>query len=238
MDKKAKEKEDQKINEVSEVGGDDFKEYFKESFTNSNLIMTKHLKKWTSVDVFSLKDIIANILKSFNQKKRLVKRSVKNYLPGFSGVLNDNKMVSELRSLFGENYFFFTTGQIKINRKVANVINTLIRSLYYRVNNHHRGFFTFLMSIMKEAVITEGESDNKITDVLFGYLNDIQELCEAEDSLDRDGSCPDPMEDTHLSSQYVEQFAVSWANEDNNLPQVEFGNNISFYNSDEEEEKS
>jgi hypothetical protein len=212
MDKKSKKKVEDKIDEVSSFFGDEYKEYFKQSFKENNLIPTSTVSSWYSLDANTLEDTLKTVLEQYLRKRPQTRQlTKKNYLPGFSGVLRDPTLVSELSSIFGTNYFFLTTGQIRINKKVIKMIMNTIRGLYYKVNKHHKAFLTFILSCLREAVLVDGDSDVEVTDTIFGYLGDLQDQYDVEEKFG-DNVAPDPQNTGALIGQYVDRYAVSWAN--------------------------
>jgi len=204
---------EKKIRETSEVMGDEFKEYFDEAFHKNNLFKTSLIEKWVNVETFNLKKILENLVKNFKLDVRVKKRKNKNYLPGFSGVLDDPVTISELKSLFGENYFFLTSGQMVMNKKSHKMLMQSIRSIYRKVNNHHKGFLIFLMSLLREAILVDGESDAKLTDIVMGYISDMQDLYDDETIDVQNTIAPEPMENVNLKNEYKTEYLVPWANQ-------------------------
>jgi len=193
-----------------EVVPETLKEHLEESFRSAGIVETAHVKVWLDEGMTGLSSVISRILEKIDKSGRgTVKRKNKNYLPGFSGVLQDPKICSELTALFGSNFHFLASGNIVLNKKVLKKLQNDISFLYFRVNNHHKAFLTFLMSVLKDTVAVEGNSDTEFSDAMMGFISDIQDLYMSDED-ERDTTAPDPKPQEALAGEYKSVWGVDW----------------------------
>jgi hypothetical protein len=209
LEKLAKKKADENIKEAVSEAPETLKEYLEETFRKVGVTETSYVRSWIGEQGAGLSYIIGKVLSSAKAANVGMRRRNKNYLPGFSGVLQDPRICSELSSLFGSNYHFLATGSMKLNKKVLKKLQSDISFLYFRVNAHHKAFLTFLMSILKEVVAVDGSSDAEFSDSMMGFISDIQDLYENVDDI-RDTTAPDPMPQLALLGQYQQKWGVDW----------------------------
>nr|QLF99171.1 RNA-dependent RNA polymerase [Halophytophthora RNA virus 4] len=210
FEKKKRDKEaEDKRKELAEEFTPSLKDYILEAFEKENLVTTRYTRKWLDTDIGDLNSILTKVFDSGKDLKINTRSRQKSYLPGFSGIIQDERLTCELKSIFGDNYHFITSGQVKMNRKTHKMLFSSIRMLYFRVNKNHKAFLTFLMSVMREIILTDETSDAEIVDIMSGKISDIQDLYESEEEI-RDTTAPDPLPMENLQDQYKESVGVDW----------------------------
>jgi hypothetical protein len=195
---------DTEKNDLEEVVEETLGESILEAFKTNNLIPTPLLKRIIPEDRPSLQQILEKVLVNKNSLiESVTRRKVKNYLPGFSGIIRDPDFEGELRSLFGENYHYIVTGQLKVKSKTAKTIRALIKNMFMKVNINHKSVLIFLMSMLKETI--DEESDAWFTDEVFSILSDIDDQYdEGED--EKTYIAPDPGNHNIFSSEITVSY--------------------------------
>jgi hypothetical protein len=133
----------------------------------------------------TLKDLFKDIELEFSSKLDVKRQKVSsiNYLPGFSGVLNDNLLKSELEAMFPKHSEIILSGQARINKGTYNHIIITIKSIYNRVRDDHKCLLIFLLSMLKDVVISDS-SDSWLTDSIFNAINLVSESIDQKPNED------------------------------------------------------
>jgi hypothetical protein len=190
--------------DLEEVIEETLGESILEAFKANNLIPTPLLKRIIPEDKPSLQQILEKVLVNKNSLiESVTRRKVKNYLPGFSGIIRDPDFEGELRSLFGENYHYIVTGQLKVKSKTAKTIRALIKNMFMKVNVNHKSVLIFLMSMLKETI--DEESDAWFTDEVFSILSDIDDQY-GENEDEKTYIAPDPGNHSIFSSEITVSY--------------------------------
>jgi hypothetical protein len=161
-------------------------------FERVNLYPTKIVSSMVPKDKVDLSSLLDKIIDKDGAKlQSITRRKVKNYLPGFSGVIKDPELEGELKAMFGENYHYIVTGQVKVKSSVRKQLLRIVKNLFHRVNAHHKGFLIFILSVLRETI--DDESDSWFTDKIFELTEEIESLYDSDEEDDRLYIAPDPI---------------------------------------------
>jgi hypothetical protein len=200
------------IEDIGETLSETMGEAIRFEFEKNNLIPTPLIRKMIGDEKQELASLMKKIIGSKDFfSESITRRRNRNYLPGFMGVLKSDKLVSELKSLFGANFHYLVTGQVQVNSKTLKMLMMLINGIYYKVNNHHKALLTFLLSILREVIVSEN-SDSWFVDSVMTMISDIDDLYPEIDEV-RCMQAPRPHETSLLSSQYSAHYTVDYMND-------------------------
>jgi hypothetical protein len=111
------------------------------------------------------------IIDQMSVDKALKRRTrQKLYLPGFQGILDDPKLLSELKALFGGNAYFFLSGTVHLTSDSAKFYLDTLQMYYRECAPNHRALIMFLISLIMDTVVSS-VSDSWFTDKLNSCLH-------------------------------------------------------------------
>jgi len=133
----------------------------------------------------TFEELIENIDLEISSKMDVKRKrnSMVNYLPGFSGILQDNLVKSELETIFVEHSEIILSGQAKLNRNTYDHIILSIKKMYKSANDDHKAALIFLLSMLKDCII-DRNSDSWFVDGIFTVLNHISNYTPEENDAD------------------------------------------------------
>jgi len=163
-------------------------EHFKEKLrqlgvVNNNIINTllkddDHFNL-ASINFFEKLGIDDKYMKNVFRKRRAKQRTLKNFLPGFSGLLSDPHLVAELKSLFGENYNNLLSGSVKLTKSTYNNLISNFKRITKLGTISDRRLITFLSSLLLDCVVTNN-SDSWFLDSCNELIEPILSRVDAD----------------------------------------------------------
>lgn len=145
-----------------------------------NVFNKKVVNKLFPEDYKSFTKLMEELIKIFESAgfekniKDIIRNRVygKHYLPGFQGLLDDNKLLAELRAIFGENCYTLLQGSVKLTKSSYNHFNKFISRNYNKADVADKSMMIFLMSTLMDTIESES-SDGWFVDCLNEILNNI-----------------------------------------------------------------
>jgi hypothetical protein len=129
--------------------------------------------------IFPEKRTLAELLQSYvesywcltsHMKEVTLRRTAKkSYLPGFQGILEDKRLLAELKALFGDNCYHIISGNVKLTEATYKYFMRVLNRMAKVAGLHDKALILALISMMLDTSI-EKESDgwfvDKITDIV------------------------------------------------------------------------
>jgi hypothetical protein len=98
----------------------------------------------------------------------------KFHLPGFQGLLEDDKSMAELKALFAENSHYILSGNVRLTKANYNHFMKFFKRHFNQCNTNDRSLMTFLTSILLDTKIDDS-SDSWFTDKVTQIIEEIDD---------------------------------------------------------------
>jgi len=147
------------------------RQFIKYFFKKENLKIKFDENYWENF-LKSLGDKLFEV-KNKDIEENIFKKSF-NLLPGFTGIIDDPRVVAELESLFGNHYMEILAGEQTLSQKSVNHIFRNIKRIYNKANDAYKSLLTFILSLIRDCKISN-KSDGWFLDGIIEVVNDVED---------------------------------------------------------------